>query len=71
MRLTLPDGMLSRRSAAATPGTRFAVENSGLCSRGVFDAARKFPGYKEEAGDDGDGELALSCCSVISSNWAI
>lgn len=33
-RLTLPDGILSRRSAAATPGTRFAVENKGRCSLG-------------------------------------
>lgn len=34
--LTLPEGILSRLRAEATPGTRFAVENSGRCSRGCL-----------------------------------
>ena len=34
--LTLPEGMLSRRKAEATPGIRFDVLNNGRCSRGVL-----------------------------------
>lgn len=73
MRLTLPDGVLSLLNAAATPGTRLAVENSGRCSRGAFDEAfkRKFPAYSDEAGDDGVDRFALSCWSVSSSSCAI
>lgn len=33
MRLTPADGVVSRRSAEATPGARCAVEKSGRCSR--------------------------------------
>lgn len=69
-RLTLPDGILSLRNAAATPGTRFAVENNGRCSRVVFDAD---PGRKlgnTEAGDVG-AIVLLSCWSLISNNCAI
>jgi len=54
--LTLPDGILSLRNAAANPGTRFIVVNKGL---GVL-PVRKLLLY--------GGSLP---CPGISKSWAI
>lgn len=72
-RLTLPLGMLSRRSAAATPGIRFAVENSGRCSRGrVGVELPRAPAIQLPDGvSDSAGVRCCCCCSVICSSCAI
>lgn len=69
-RLILPDGVLSLLNAAATPGTRLAVENNGRCSRAIFvpDPERKLG--NADAGDVGTFIL-FNCWSLISNNCAI
>lgn len=73
-RLTLPDGILSRRRAAANPGTRFAVENKGRCSRGCFAdddvAAALLRILFAACNMDGDAS-SFNCCPLISSSCAI
>lgn len=60
--LTLPEGMLSRRNAAATPGTRLAVENKGRCSLGCL----PLPGLSME--EEPDAPALASAGNAASFN---